>query len=435
METNDLKRNEVKWYNATTVKMVVVAFMVLLLMAPLTMIQSMINEREELSHMVQRDISSQWGGSQLVVGPVLNVPVTLTEMNGKEKKVLKKWLYIMPDDLNVTGTINTEERSKGIYKTVLYVSRLRMEGSFATDKLNTDSIDAINWEEAIVGLGITDMRGIRGNVKILLDGKPLTVESGLKKTDMRMSGVSAAVAGSTELSSGRHHFTVDIELAGSEQLRFVPVGRTSVVSLVSPWKTPSFSGSYLPQIRKIDEKGFKAEWNVTYLNRDIPEQWIGQLPDFATQDLGVDFFLPVNHYQKSMRSAKYGILFIVLTLLVFIYFELNGKSKVHLFQYFLVGLALVLFFSILTALSEQVGFVYAYIIASSATIMLIVSYAHSLMKSRKNTATVAVLLSALYAFLYILLQLNEYAFLAGNIGLFVILGVIMKGSLRIRASD
>lgn len=102
METNDLKRNEVKWYNATTVKMVVVAFMVLLLMAPLTMIQSMINEREELSHMVQRDISSQWGGSQLVVGPVLNVPVTLTEMNGKEKKVLKKWLYIMPDDLNVT---------------------------------------------------------------------------------------------------------------------------------------------------------------------------------------------------------------------------------------------------------------------------------------------------------------------------------------------
>lgn len=432
MENRVEENSELKWYNTTTVKMVVVAFMMLILMAPLGMIQGVINEREELSSTAQKEISEQWGGKQLVFGPMLNVPVEVR--SGNNEKVVK-WLHIMPDDLKVDGKMQTELRARGIYSSVLYTTKLHMSGTFDLGGVSSDGISQIYWNEMLLGVGISDLRGIRGKVNITVDSKPLTVQPGLKTQDVKMPGISAAIQGVNTDTGNKHTFTIELVLAGSEALEFVPIAQASQINVSSTWNHPSFTGAYLPQKRNINEKGFKAEWNVTYLNRDIPSQWIGAAPEVSSQTLGVDLYLPVNHYQKSMRSAKYGILFIVLTLLVFIYFEIIGKSKIHLFHYFLVGLALVLFFSILTALSEQVGFNFAYLIASVATISLITAYSHSLMRNKRNTITVTLLLLALYAFLYILLQLNEYAFLAGNIGLFVILGIIMRASLKINKNE
>lgn len=428
-------KTDVKWYNTTTVKMGAVAFMVLLLMAPLAMILNIIEEREKQSVSVQHEMADQWGGEQLLLGPMINVPVTVTSGSSNAETSERRWLHIMPDELSIKGEMKTELRFRGIYNSLLYISKMRIEGSFSTDEINRDNISKIHWEEALLGMGITDMRGIRGEVAVLVDNKPLKVEPAQKSNDMEMAGLSAPLKTDLNLQSGTHSFVVELELAGSQKFSVVPVGRTSRIALSSVWRTPAFIGSHLPQKRIVNEKGFKAEWDVTYLNRDIPGQWLGKAPDVAKQNLGVEFYSPVNHYQKSMRSAKYGILFIVLTLLVFIYFELTGKNKIHLFQYFLVGLALVLFFSILTALSEQVGFSIAYILASLATITLITGYTHAVLSSRRSTLTVAILLVALYSFLFILLQLNEYAFLAGNAGLFIILGIVMKASLKIKQEE
>ena len=196
---------------------------------------------------------------------------------------------------------------------------------------------------------------------------------------------------------------------------------------------PSFNGSFLPVKRNIDEKGFSADWEVTHLNRNFPQNWIGNSYHPMESSFGVDLFQPVDHYQKSWRSARYGLLFIALTFLVLIFLEITRKETIHIFHYFLVSLGLVLFFSLLNSLSEQVGFNRAYLISSAATILMISLFTRTLFRDKKRSLIVFGMLVILYSFIFVLLTLNDFAYLAGNIGLFLLLSVIMmlSGKMKI----
>jgi inner membrane protein len=182
----------------------------------------------------------------------------------------------------------------------------------------------------------------------------------------------------------------------------------------------------LPAKRSVSDKGFSASWEVTHLNRNFPQDWTGASFHPLESSFGLDLFLPVDHYQKSWRSARYGILFIALTFLVLVFLEITRKEYIHVFHYFLVSLGLILFFSLLNSLSEQVGFNLSYLIASAATILLISLFTGTLMRNKKTAYIVFGMLVILYSFIFILLTLNDYAYLAGNIGLFILLAVIMK---------
>jgi inner membrane protein len=423
---------EVHWANSLTFKMTVIAGMVLLLLIPLGMIKSLIRERELSAQDVERDISSQWGSSQILVGPILNIPVEHKIVNNKgEVSIERTWLHVMPFNMKIESQLEPEIRYRGIYKTSVYNSISNIEGSFIPS-FNPDEIRGkFIWEQAFVTFSVSDNRGIRGEVDFVWNDQKLPIESGVATKNIASTGFTIKTPLTENCINQTFLFSMKMDLSGSGSFSAVPLAQNSDITISSSWKDPSFSGTLLPMHRTVTAEGFTANWKLTHLNRNFPQYWQGMQFDVWEHKLGVDLFLPVGHYQKSYRSVRYGILFIALTVLVFLFIELTKNKRVHLLQYLLVGMALVLFFSVLTALSEHTGFNVAYLIASAMNIIFIGSFAQGLLKELKLTVWVVGLLLVMYGFLFVLLQLNDYAFLAGNIGLVVVLAVIMKASLKL----
>jgi inner membrane protein len=210
------------------------------------------------------------------------------------------------------------------------------------------------------------------------------------------------------------------------------VGKETRVSLSSSWPSPSFIGSYLPLSHEVTNAGFQAKWNISYFGRGYQQYWKSDKVNYPNlQDsmlnssFGVKLLLMVDHYHKTLRSVKYAVLFILLTFVAFFLFEILSKIKVHPFQYLLIGFAMSIFYLLLLSISEHLDFSYTYIIASVATIALITGYSSWILMQKKKSLVVALLLILLYAFLYILLQIEDYALLVGTLVLFIILGIVM----------
>ncbi len=434
METKSPK-NEY-WVNSLTFKMVVIGVMILLLLIPLSMIKRIIAERESTSLQVENDISAQWGHAQVLAGPILNIPTEHSSVDKNGNVIIERdWLHIMPSNLKVATQLDPEIRYRGIFKTAVYTSVSQITGNFKFVLNPEEIVGTPDWSKAVVTFGISDNRGIRGDIRILWNNFALEPESGMLTQNITKSGFTIKTPiGVADLEKSIP-FSINLELSGSKSFTILPLGQKSSIDISSSWTNPSFSGNLLPQKRNISETGFDANWQLTHLNRNFPQYWQGSKFNVWEHSLGVDLFLPVNHYQKATRSAKYGILFIILTLLVFLFIELINNKKVHLFQYLLVGLALILFFSLLTALSEHTGFNLAYLIASVVNIVVIGLFAYGLLQDFRLTSWVVGLLVLMYTFLFVLLQLNDLAFLAGNIGLVIILSIIMKASLRLTSQS
>ena len=212
---------------------------------------------------------------------------------------------------------------------------------------------------------------------------------------------------------------------GSDGLFFIPVGKETKVELSSPWSNPSFTGSFLPNERQIDSDGFTAEWKILHLNRNFPQQWKGAHYKIDHSFFGVKLRLAVDDYQKIMRTAKYAIMFITLTFLTFFMIELLGKKVIHPIQYILIGFALLIFYTLLLSISEYLTFKFAYLLAGAAIILLISLYTKTVLNSTLQTITIAGVLVLLYGYLYVILQLQDFALLMGSIGLFIVLAVVM----------
>ena len=434
MQINANSEHHTSWYQSTTFKFAIIGLLVLLLLIPLGMVKSVIREREETERQVEREMIQQWGSEQLISGPVLHIPVYTYHLIDKKNTKVKKWLHIMPNDLFVTGNVEPEIRYRGIYKQVLYNADIKLNGYFeALHKIDIQA-DEVDWSNAHVTIGVSDNRGVKGEFIFKLDDTLIEPESGLITSDLSSSGVSFKTPLSIAILNEKKCFEANLNISGAKSLLFNPVGKKTSVDLTSTWTNPSFFGSFLPVDRNVDENGFTAKWTITHLNRNFPQHWIGKRFHVDEHQFGVKLYDPVNHYQKSLRSAKYGILIICLTLLVFLFIELVKKKEIQIIQYMLVGLALVLFFSILTALREHLGFTWAYLVASLSIISLVTLYSYGMIKDKQQAFWIFILLSILYAFLFVLLQLNDFAFLAGNIGLLLALGAIMKASLKIKTA-
>jgi inner membrane protein len=220
-------------------------------------------------------------------------------------------------------------------------------------------------------------------------------------------------------------FSFSIDVRGSEQVYFSPLGKTTSVSLSSTWPNPSFIGEFLPESREVNKTGFNAQWKVLHLNRSFPQAWVNSQQQLQSSNFGVELLLPVDHYSNTLRSIKYAVLFVFLTFLVFFFIELFNKKQLHPIQYLLVGSALILFYLLLLSISEYLSFGLAYLISSLGICGLITGYTHGSLADKKITATVASFLVVLYGLLYILLQLQDYALLVGSLGLFLILAIVM----------
>ncbi|MBI5633213.1 MAG: cell envelope integrity protein CreD [Nitrospirae bacterium] len=416
-----------RWRNSAGMRIAVMVLVSFVLILPTFMIQNLVREREMTRNSAVAEVSGKWGGGQAVAGPILTVPLKkqIKDDKGKVTGTSMRYAHFLPDNLSVNGTIYPHVRHRGIYDMALYNSKLAFSGIFSQPDFDGLGIDGeeIIWKDASLGIGITDMKGIKETIAISWNDTSLTAGPGIESPDILCSGVSTPIV--LDKTARLYPFSFAMDLNGSQELKFLPLGRETKIILSSTWSNPSFQGSFLPEKREVSNKGFTAEWQVLQLNRNFPQRWIGKQHDIYSSAFGVNLFMPVDQYQKTSRSLKYALLFIGLTFTAYFIIELLNKRSMHPIHYMLVGLALVLFYSLLLSLSEHIGFNYSYLAASFCTIFMITAYTKSVLADKTIAAAVFVILSLLYGFLYVLLQIEDYALLLGSIGLFVILGLVM----------
>lgn len=418
-----------KWQNSLSLKVIVLAVMGLFLLIPLEMIKSIIRERQQTSEEIKKEISFQWAAEQTISGPVLNIPVMIYPEN-KETSPYKTVFHILPESLNISGNVNTEKRHRSIYQAVVYTSDMTLSGEFSIPPVNMDERHEILWSEGYFSLGISDNRGLKGSVSIKTDSADIEAVPGLRDNELFNSGITFPAA--IDERKKNISFSLAFQISGSGSMNFTPVGKTTKVNLSSTWNAPGFTGNFLPSERTIVDKGFRASWIVTNLNRNFPQYWSGNSYKPEKDSFGTEFVLQADHYQKALRSAKYGILFIALTFLALLFAEMTAEEKINIFHYLEMALGLVLFFSMLNALSEHVGFNTAYLLAAISTIALITAFLGAIIHDKKNVLMIGGMLAFLYAFIFVLLTLKDYAYLAGNIGLFILLAITMRLSLKLK---
>ncbi len=419
----------------TSLKGVVIFFLMLILLIPTVMIQDLISERENRQNEAIFEVSSKWGQSQTLSGPVLIVPYEQVTRNNEGREIARdlKLAYFLPDELAVNGAVSPEKRHRGIFDVVLYSSRITLEGTIAPPVMEKliASGSAVQWDKAVLALGIPDLRGLEDQVKLSWNDRSTVFDPGIPYAGVAESGIHVPLA-LDPAATGPHRFRIEVAIKGSRSLFFTPVGKVTDVKLTSPWADPSFTGAFLPSQKNVSASGFEAAWKVLNLNRNYPQQWTSdQQIRFGDSAFGVDFLLPVDNYQKSMRSVKYAVLFIALTFLTVFFIEMRQRNRVHPFQYALIGLALVIFYTLLVSISEHLSFNPAYAIAAAMTIGLTGLYTRSLFASGRMALLVSGTLAVLYGFLFVVLQQQDYALLTGSLGLFFILAAIMYVSRKI----
>ena len=423
----------------TVLKLGAIAGLTLLLLVPLRMIGSVLDERQERRQEALTNITSSWGEAQLVGGPVLIVPYTYRTKGWKEQlervetiETCTAQACFLPERLQVGGQLAAEELHRGIYQAVVYRGDLTLTGAFAKPSFDEWKVapDDVLWDEALVTLAITDLRGAKGALNLTLDGESYPLSPGSKLAEFS-SGVHARVKKLAH-DKGELAFELKLALNGSGALRFIPVGRQTRVQLTSPWRDPKFTGAFLPSQRSVTAAGFTADWEVSYYGRPYPQQWSTQetASPFNSRAVtaslfGVELLTPVDGYRHVERAIKYGVLFIALVFTAFFLFEMLARVRVHPFQYTLIGAALCLFYLVVLALSEVTSFGLAYLAGASAATGLIVAYSARVLGGYRRSLLIGGELAAIYGCLYVILQLQDYALLFGAAGLFLALAVVM----------
>ena len=427
------------WLKASiSIRLLTIGLLILLLLIPVSMVQDLIKERYERQEEVRKEVSDKWGSAQTLLGLVLTVPYTTSSKVYNNDGERVKWVesrayaHFLPEQLTIEGEIMPEMRYRGIYEVTVYRSKLKLSGVFSPPNFEDWEIPAedILWGESYVALGLSDLRGIQEEVALHWGNDIYGFKPGVESEEVIQKGISTRIP-LPPSSNEPWGFSLDLNINGSTSLSMVPLGQTTHVKLKSSWPSPSFDGAFLPDIRTIGQEGFHASWEVLNLNRSYPQSFKGPAEGIYESAFGVNLWVPADDYQQTMRAAKYASLFIALTFLLFFFIQLLNGLRIHPVQYVIVGLALCIFYSLLIALSEHLSFVLSYLMSSVTIILMITLFAHSFSKERKLTQVIGGILILLYAFIYLIIQIEDYALLVGSLGLLFVLATTMYLSRKI----
>lgn len=401
----------------------------LLLLFPLAWLHGLVSERTALREQAIASVARGWGGRQMLSGPILAIPVTTTADDGRTRTC--DW-YVLPETLNleVVLTVEDERRKLGVYEVPVYVAKVHATGRFDLTReiaKMTGGNDSIHPhpERGRLLIPISDPRGVR---QIETAGDPLTQVSFEPGRGFPVAVLTAPLRVDADLVNGKHAFDVTLQVAGTQSLQFLPLAHASQVELRGNWPDPGFASGFLPVERHARDGHFAATWKVLDLNRSFGAHWMedtvtaGELQDSA---YGVDLVQPVDLYQQVERAVKYAAVFICLTFLTLFIWEHLTRRPVHPIQYGLMGLALSVFFLLLLALAEHIGFRLAYVLAALALCTLLGVYLSGAMDSTRQGAASGGIFGLLYGLLYLLVTSDDYALLAGSLGLFAVLAAAM----------
>jgi inner membrane protein len=451
METKSFFQNQ---GTKITLKLILIFILAFFLIIPQVLILNLIDERQELNKSVTKEVASGWANDQLVTGPALVIPYYGKDQNGKTDMALKNNLIIYPENLDIKGDLQTHTKYRSLYKVLLYDSKLSFKGRFVlpeSKELNIQNAE-LDYKEAYIATGISDLKGIKSHVTALWSGQKVKVTPGLNDVIFKYAlrsqqkhnvydeegliprevrtGLSSKVV--LDSNQKEYDFSYDIDIKGSQALLFSPISKNTKVSLKSAFPDPSYIGDFLPE-HTTNAQGFDARWNVLEYNKSLPPfQKANNMIDIGSNVFGVKIVDAIDNYSKTYRAGKYMILFVILTFLVVFLTEVVQKLHIHIFQYTLIGLALAIFFTLLLSISEFWGFDFAYSVSAVATIALIFLYSLGMFQNRKSSIILLGLLTGLFAYIYIIIQLEKTALLAGSIGLFVIIAATMYVTRKIR---
>jgi inner membrane protein len=433
---------------SATLKMVIIGVLNLILMIPMLYVSDLIHERKLRKKEVIREVNDDWGERVKLIPPVLVIPYKVYSertyyVNGEKKveKIYKgdNYLYVLPENLQMDIDLKALPKHRGIYQTSVFDAKNYIKGSFVRPDIKSTGINQedLKWNQAFIFFKTTNNKGIKDRIILNTPEKKmdfLLQESGGKGSYRKFQ--TAVFNKNPFEKNNSFDFTMNYNVKGSRGYFVIPTARTTQVNMKSNWVDPKFSGAFLPDNNdKIlpAGKGFDAHWKIIDYQRPFKKMYVNNFPDILDDyAFGIHFFVPVDNYLKAERASKYAYLVIFLTFLVFFIIQQVGKVSMHTFHYFLIGLALVIFYTLLISISEHTNFNFSYIISSIATILLISLYSKSILNTKKFSLYIFVILSLLYFYIYVIIQLENYALLVGSIGLFLILSGIMYSSRKIK---
>lgn len=416
METNKIQGKQ-------ALKLLFVAALSLILLIPLAFLNNTISKRESTAENAISEVGASWGGAQTLTGPYIELTKTVV----KEKEEQKKVLCVFPESFNAEASLSSSTLKRGIFKIPVYRNSIKADGSFIFREEVRNFLTPDTEVKVCVGLG--DLKGLEDQAELVLGGQSLKFSNRVKsdRISSQHPELVAAIPAEMLTKGDSLEYSLNINLKGAASFQVVPVGETNTVEMTSDWPDPSFSGAFLPSERSVDENGFHAVWRINALNRDFPQVCEANSAYNLTPSSlsGVQLIVPVSQYRLTERACKYALLIILITMLAIFLMEIWTGKKVNYLQYILTGADLVIFFTLLLSFSEHIGFGCAFWIAAFMTIALMVLYMKSVLGSWKNALLLGGLATLLYAYIYVLLKMGDFAFLAGSLGLFILLGIVM----------
>ncbi|WP_298302180.1 cell envelope integrity protein CreD [Flavobacterium sp.] len=415
------------FFQSTTAKMIMVGLLTLVLLIPLFFVQDLISERSQRQKEVVAETTSKWGESVYFYGPILKIPYQNPITNKIENA------FFFPEELsNVSNTEIKTPLQRSIYKSNVFTTKMQFKGSYDQPKFYKKNIPNENvfWDKATVIIRTTNLKSVNDEVKINIGSNSFTFEP--VHNNQNNDSIESLETGYFKYNDLKNsNFNMSITYNGSKRISIVPIGKTTSAKMTSNWASPNFNGSFIPNDKKITNKGFDATWKILHFNRPFSQENFEVLPELSKYDFAVDFITPVDEYQQNERASKYGFLVIGLTFLIFFLIQSISKISIHIFQYCMIGIALIMFYTLLISITEHSSFSFAYAIAGISVVALISLYSISILKDKKFPTFIAISLSVLYTFIYVIIQLEDYALLVGSIGLFLILASVMYFSRKI----
>ena len=419
-------------------KILVLAGLILLLLIPTGMIKSIIHERSERSFWSENTIMESWGSRLEVVGPTLRVPcIEYTEiktrnLSGAEITETKEnpfILWLTPKKLNMKINLGTETKKRGIFSVPLFAGTMELSGFFDSAAINKElkaNQKAILADAELI-IAFSDQKGIRSVEHANWNTDKLRFLPGNRGSSFDF--LNGGIYSSIQLNpDAANNFDISLKVQGGKSLRMVPLGEDSSFFVKTDWPSPSFQGAYLPQNHTIEENGFEASWNVSYLSLGIPLSWRDAELTYSNIDsaqFGVNFFKPLDHYDVNIRAVKYALLFLIMPFLSMFLMEFFSQKEIHVIQYLLAGIGNIIFYLLLLSLSEHLPFSVSYLITALATGTMMSLYIRSIMEAWAKFLLMFLIMSFCYAFLYFTLQSEDWALLIGSIGAFTVTALVM----------
>ncbi len=423
-------------------KLALVGGLLLLMLVPHMMIEAVIEERESYQEQVREGIARSWSPAQSVMGPLLVVPTRAPAQRAAYETGPLRWdrgaVAVLPAQLRAEAKLAPERRRRGLFEAVIYEAEVDLTARLAVPVINPEPGTELLWQEAFLVTGASDLRSAAAGARLSMDGRELTsrdvadagcVGMDLTRWDLGLEGPPEPGRG-LDLAGA-------LTLRGTSRFGLLPLARRTELAVAAPWPTPSFTGAGLPVRSDVTASGFTAEWREGTgqpLVRHLGASWCSQLADDGTQ-VGVDLLEAVPTYRMVTRASKYAAMFLALAFLTYVLFELVAGVRIHLVQYGLLGLSVVLFPLLLLAFGEPLGFAVAYVISTAAVVGQASAYTAAVTRRAGLAGLFAGVLGGLFGFLYVVLSLEAYALLAGAVALFAALSVVMAVTRRVDWSE